>query len=86
MSTGSGWSSRSGGASSRHTAARGIDAAEWVPVWIGFGPTWRFGDEPLPWEAHRALWQVLDGFARSVRFRRRLGGIRPLPVPEGVET
>jgi hypothetical protein len=61
------------------------DAAGWVPVWIGFGPTWRFGDEPLPWQAHKALWQILDAFAESVRFRRRLGGVRPLPVPEGVQ-
>ncbi|GAA2123535.1 hypothetical protein GCM10009843_19390 [Nocardioides bigeumensis] len=60
-------------------------AAEWVPVWIGFGPSWRFGDEPLPWQAHKALWQVLDAFAVSVRFRRRLGGVRPMPVPEGVQ-
>ena len=60
-------------------------AAEWLPVWIGFGPSWRFGDEPLPWQAHKALWQVLDAFAASVRFRRRLGGVRPLPVPEGVQ-
>ena len=60
-------------------------AAEWLPVWIGFGPSWRFGDEPLPWQAHKALWQVLDAFASSVRFRRRLGGVRPLPVPEGVQ-
>ena len=59
-------------------------AADWVPVWVGFGPTWRFGDEPLPWQAHKALWQVLDAFDHAVRFRRRLGGVPPLPVPEGV--
>ena len=23
-------------------------AADWVPVWIGFGATWQNGDEPLP--------------------------------------
>ena len=23
-------------------------AADWTPVWIGFGTTWRDGDEPLP--------------------------------------
>ena len=27
-------------------------AAEWTPVWIGFGGTWHTGDEPLPWTAH----------------------------------
>src|SRR5689334_23149610 len=31
-------------------------AADWTPVWIGFGPSWRFGDEPLPWSAHETLW------------------------------
>ena len=28
-------------------------AAEWTPVWIGFGATWHRGDEPLPWAAHQ---------------------------------
>ena len=23
-------------------------AAEWTPVWVGFGPSWRDGEEPLP--------------------------------------
>ena len=59
-------------------------AADWTPVWIGFGPSWRFGDEPLPWEAHRALWRVLDAFADRVRFRRRLVGVTPLLVQEDV--
>src|SRR5262245_25242002 len=59
-------------------------AAEWTPVWIAFGPTWRFGDEPLPWEAHRALWQILDAYAARVRFHRRLGGATPLLVQEDV--
>lgn len=58
------------------------DAADWTPVWVGFGPSWRHGDEPLPWAAHAALWQVLDAHADHVRFRRRLGGVRPLAVPE----
>ena len=57
-------------------------AADWTPVWIGFGDTWRFGDEPLPWAAHQALWAVLDGFAASVRFHRRLGGVQKLALPE----
>ena len=34
--------------------------------------------EPLPWEAHRMLWEVLDRFAAHVRYRRRLGGVPPL--------
>jgi hypothetical protein len=57
-------------------------AAAWTPVWIGFGPAWRHGDEPLPWAAHRALWQVLDEYAAHVRFHRRLGGVTPLLVQE----
>jgi len=59
-------------------------AAAWVPVWIAFGPTWRRGDEPLPWEAHRVLWRTLDGYAAHVRFHRRLGGVTPILVPEDV--
>jgi hypothetical protein len=57
-------------------------AADWTPVWIAFGPFWRHGDEPLPWQAHRALWQVLDAYRDHVRFHRRLGGVTPLLVPE----
>ena len=60
------------------------DAAAWVPVWIGFGASWRTGDEPLPWAAHVALWQMLDAHAEHVRFKRRLGGVRRLSVPEGI--
>ena len=58
-------------------------AAEWAPVWIGFGPSWQNGDEPLPWAAHQELWQALDSYAEHVRFHRRLGGVRRLPVPKG---
>jgi hypothetical protein len=57
-------------------------AADWTPVWIGFGRTWRRGDEPLPWEAHRVLWRVLEAYAAHVRFHRRLGGVIPLLVQE----
>jgi hypothetical protein len=57
--------------------------ADWTPVWVSFGASWRHGDEPLPWEAHQALWQALEGYAAHVRFQRRLGGVRPLPVPAG---
>jgi hypothetical protein len=60
-------------------------AADWVPVWVSFGASWRHGDEPLPWAAHAALWQALDSYADRVRFHRRLGGVRLLPLPGGVE-
>jgi hypothetical protein len=56
-------------------------AADWTPVWIGFGATWRDGDEPLPWAAHAALWGVLDSHAEHVRFLRRLEGVRRLRLP-----
>ena len=56
-------------------------AADWTPVWIGFGSSWRDGDEPLPWAAHEALWRALDAHSDHVRFRRRLGGVRPLSLP-----
>jgi hypothetical protein len=56
-------------------------AAAWVPVWIGFGSSWRDGDEPLPWAAHETLWRVLDAHAEHVRFHRRLGGVERLPLP-----
>jgi hypothetical protein len=57
-------------------------AADWTPVWVGFGTTWLNGDEPLPWTAHEALWRALDSYAEHVRFHRRLGGVRPLPLPD----
>lgn len=59
-------------------------AASWTPVWVGFGVSWQHGDEPLPWAAHETLWRVLDSFAEHVRFRRRLGGVRRLPLPHDV--
>ncbi len=59
-------------------------ASEWVAVWIAFGASWRTGDEPLPWAAHRALWHVLDAYGDDVRFHRRLGGVTPLLVQEDV--
>lgn len=59
-------------------------AADWTPVWIGFGSSWQNGDEPLPWAAHKELWQALDAYAEHVRFHRRLGGVRRLPLPKGV--
>lgn len=57
-------------------------AAAWTPVWITFGERWRWGDEPIPWAAHKALWTGLERYADHVRFHRRLGGVRPLVVPE----
>jgi hypothetical protein len=59
-------------------------AADWTPVWVGFGGSWRDGDEPLPWAAHGALWTALDSFADSVRFHRRLGGVPRMPLPHDV--
>lgn len=57
------------------------DAADWVPVWISFGDTWRNGAEPLPWAAHRVLWRTLEQYAGHVRYRLGLGGVPPLDVP-----
>lgn len=61
------------------------DAAQWVPVWISFGGSWRQGEEPLPWAAHAALWTALERWAAHVRYRKRLGGVPLLPVPVGVD-
>lgn len=57
-------------------------AADWTPVWISFGGSWQQGEDPLPWSAHAALWEALDSHAEQVRFHRRLGGVRRLPLPE----
>lgn len=59
-------------------------AAQWTPVWVGFGTSWRNGDEPLPWAAHEALWRALGSYADHVRFHRRLGGVPRLPLPDDV--
>jgi hypothetical protein len=59
-------------------------AAEWTPVWIGFGTSWRNGDEPLPWAAHETLWRTLSSYAEDVRFQRRLGGVPRMPLPADV--
>jgi hypothetical protein len=56
-------------------------AWEWLPVWISFGESWRRGADPLPWTAHQTLWDTLGAYADHVRFHKRLGGVRPLPVP-----
>jgi hypothetical protein len=59
-------------------------AADWTPVWISFGDSWRAGDEPLPWSAHATLWETLAGYADHVRYRLGLGGIPKLAVPRDV--
>lgn len=59
-------------------------AAAWTPVWVSFGETWRDGEEPLPWRAHTALWEVLTEHRDHVRHRRVLGGVPRLPVPRAV--
>jgi hypothetical protein len=58
------------------------EARAWVPVWISFGDTWRDGEEPLPWSAHQVLWRTLESYAAHVRYRRGLGGVPRLLVPE----
>ncbi len=57
------------------------DAAEWVPVWVAFGETWRTDGEPLPWSAHRTLWDLLASYDGHVRYRLGLGGVPRLPLP-----
>jgi len=56
-------------------------AVAWTPVWISFGESWYDGAEPLPWAAHQTLWRALEARGADVRYRRRLGGVRPLQVP-----
>ncbi len=57
------------------------DAAEWIPVWISFGDSWRHGVEPVPWSARSCLYDTLDTYAESVRYRKGLAGVPPLVVP-----
>ncbi|QIK67856.1 hypothetical protein G7072_17235 [Nocardioides sp. HDW12B] len=59
-------------------------AADWTPVWISFGDSWRTGEEPLPWSAHATLWDTLAEHADHVRYRLGLGGIPKLAVPRDV--
>jgi hypothetical protein len=56
-------------------------AESWTPVWISFGTTWSRGGDPLPWSAHETLWRALGAYPDQVRFHRRLGGVRRLPLP-----
>ncbi len=57
------------------------DARTWTPVWISFGETWYHGDDPLPWAAHKTLWNTLAAHAAHVRYRLGLGGVPPLTTP-----
>ena len=57
------------------------DAAEWTPVWVSFGASWHRGGEPLPWAAHKLLWETLGAYDGHVRFRLGLGGVPRLAVP-----
>lgn len=50
-------------------------AAEWTPVWVSFGDSWRTGADPLPWSAHGALWDALARHGDHVRYRLGLGGV-----------
>src|SRR5690349_14270185 len=59
-------------------------AADWTPVWISFGASWRDGEDPLPWAAHAALWQALAEHSDVVRYRKRLGGVATLTPPRDV--
>jgi len=56
-------------------------AAEWTPVFVSFGDSWRTDDEPLPWAAHQALWTTLGGYPDHTRYRLGLGGVPRLTVP-----
>jgi hypothetical protein len=69
------------------TARRGEwdDAADWVPVWISFGDSWRHSVEPIPWTARSTLYDALDEYAAHVRYRRGLGGVPPIAVPREQE-
>lgn len=64
-------------------ARRGVwdEAADWTPVWISFGDSWRHAAEPLPWAAHQTLYRTLEGYAAHVRYRPGLGGVPRLAVP-----
>ena len=62
------------------------DAADWVPAWVAFGDSWRTGEEPLPWSAHRVLWDLLAEHAEHVRYRLGLGGVPRLLLPREAST
>lgn len=58
-------------------------AADWIPVWVAFGPSWRDDAGELPWAAHQALWHTLEQYADHVRYRKRLGGVPKLTTSGG---
>ena len=64
-----------------YSQGRWSEAAEWTLVWITFGESWLNGDEPIPWPAHAALWDALDGYGDDLRYNRGLGGVPRLGVP-----
>ena len=55
-------------------------AAGWTPAWISFCSSWHHGDEPLPWAAHAALWDLLATWPDHTRYRLGLGGVPKLAV------
>ena len=44
-------------------------------MWISFGESWYSGSDPLPWAAHRALWDKLRDYADHTRYQLGLGGV-----------
>ena len=42
---------------------------------MAFGDTWHHGEEPLPWAAHKRLWETLAAYDGRVRYRLGLGGV-----------
>ena len=50
-------------------------------MWVSFGDSWHHGGEPLPWAAHKLLWETLGAYDGHVRFRLGLGGVPRLAVP-----
>lgn len=60
---------------------RWADAEDWTLVWITFGDSWRAGEDPLPWSAHEAVWDVLGEYGDRVRYRKWIGSVPRLRVP-----
>lgn len=54
-------------------------AADWTPVWVSFGDSWRADPmDVLGWPARKTLWTILAEYDDQVRYRKWLAGIRPL--------
>jgi hypothetical protein len=58
------------------------DAATWVPAWVSFGESWGHGVDTIPWPARRILYKTLDDYVDRVHYRRGLGGVPLLVVPQ----